>query len=376
MILQDEPLKNNRQTIQKIESHFDDERLDLPSASKIESYFLCPGKYLAENGIPDESSGEDADRGTRIHDFLSNPLKIYEDALDSEEKEVAYMCAEQARQVIREWNSDHVPYSIEYEKRIWLKNAELDKILSGKADALMIAGDRALIIDYKTGRNGSVESARNEQLRTLALLLFFDNISIKNIRVAIIQPLVSKTPEVCDYSGDDINESYIRLMGLLTNIEYPRSIRRAGERQCKYCKAKMTCPEANQALIIPKLSNEVSAIQISDLLDRAAVADIMVNAIRAKAKEMAISGVQIPNYQLKEGNEIRIIKNAQKAYECLKVNLTADEFRECCHVRVIDISDRLSEKLDLHGRNLRNKVAELLGDHMEIKKNAPSLKHI
>lgn len=376
MILQEELLKNNHQTIQKTESHFDDERLDLPSASKIESYFLCPGKYLAEKGLPEESSNEDADRGTRIHDFLSNPLKIYEDALNSEEKEVAYMCAEQARQVIKDWNPNHVPYSIEYEKRIWLKNAEGDKILSGKADALMIAEDRALIIDYKTGRNGSVESARNEQLRTLALILYGEVLHIKEIRVAIIQPLVSKTPEVCDYNGDDVNESYIRLMGLLTNIEYRHSSRRSGERQCKYCKAKTTCPEANQMMLIPEISKEVSAIQISDLLDRAAVADIMVNAIRAKAKEMAKSGVQIPNYQLKEGNEIRIIKNAQKAYECLKDNLTADEFRECCHVRVIDISDRLSEKLDLHGRNLRNKVAELLGDHMEIKKNSPSIKRI
>ena len=47
-----------------------DERKNLPSASSMERYMLCPGSWAAEKGQPEQASS-DADSGNRIHAALA-----------------------------------------------------------------------------------------------------------------------------------------------------------------------------------------------------------------------------------------------------------------------------------------------------------------
>jgi Protein of unknown function (DUF2800) len=362
--------------------HFDEEREDLPSASHIESFFLCPGKYNAEKGLP-SIQNEDADRGTRIHDYLAGK----DIKLDKEEQNIADQCFDQARTIAIDWRALVQEGGIEkedifqfFETRYWMEDASLERQLSGKVDVVMLAGkaiSNALIIDYKTGRNDAVESARNEQLRTLAILLWGEYPTLKEIRVGIVQPLVSSIPEVCDYDETTINIGYRRLITHLEHIKTPNARRVPGERQCKYCKAKLVCPEAKQVMLfIPEVNKEITAYEMSDLLDRATIAQQIVDAIKNKGKEMAIAGIEIPGYSLKKGNERRIITDAKVAYNALKDYVDESEFRECCSITIGKLEDVLSPKLSLKGNKLKDKVNALLNNCMKIEENAPSLKRL
>lgn len=367
-------------------AYHDPERQDLPSASNIESFYLCPGKYHAEKGLKDIPNS-DSIRGERIHAYLAGDHNI---VLDEEDQILAERCYDQAKLAVIDWKSEVItknnidPKSVTVlkEQRYWMEDAKLNKELSGKADVVLLGGEKishGLIIDYKTGRNEAIESAMNEQLRTLAILLFEEYPELEEVRVGIVQPLVSYEPQVCDYDLNTITQGYVRLLKLLIDIKKPDAPRIAGARQCKFCKAKIHCKEANDMMILANVSNsqlEVTPQQMAELLNRSEVAQMLCDTIKEKAKEMDAKGIKIPGYESKPGNQRRAIENEKEAFEKVQEFLDFEEFRKCFTVKVPALENMLGKKLGLTGKKIKEKLEELLGDSMIIEQNAPSLKRI
>lgn len=348
-----------------------DERGGLPSASKIESYFLCKGKYAAELAFPEnEKSSEDAEKGNRIHEYLAHGIP----KLGDSDHKLAERCQDQVGVLLEKWNKKNVDAFVE--KRYWL-SPEDEGLFSGKVDLAYIAEDNeAYIIDYKTGRNEAEESSSNWQLRALAVLLFINFPEIKNIRVAIVQPMVNNNPEACLYEERSLQIARMELLNLLEEIQprnFPR--RTPGELQCKYCKARGNCPEALNifdTIEIPT-SRVITAETYSLLLKRCNIAEGIIEQLRNRAKELISDGFKIPDWEMKKGAAPRKVDFVADAFHKMNGYVTADEFLKCCKVSVADLQTVIKKKEDLTEELAKKRIEVLLGETMYKSQNAPSL---
>lgn len=222
----------------------DQDRGLLPSASAVERFAACPGSYLFSRGMTDIKTPEMqamADAGERIHTWLEEPDLI---DLVPEELEVAEWCNDQRHELILKLFGANVTPPAIKEDRIWLYEGR-KRIFSGKADDIRIYSTMALILDFKSGRGDQKESPKNRQLRSLAVILKEDQRGqhLEEINVAIVQPLISRTPLITRYTAKDLAKAKEELLDLLADIHKPEAPRTAGE-WCKFCPALTMCPES------------------------------------------------------------------------------------------------------------------------------------
>ncbi len=120
------------------------------------------------------------------------------------------------------------------EKRLWLERGKYKH--SGKPDCVVISGRRALLIDFKCGRNEIEESPSNLQLRDLAVLIAA-YYNVGEVTVCIIQPLVSAKPALCVYTIADIVRAKDEMWARIIASHAPDAKRTPGAGQCQYCRA-------------------------------------------------------------------------------------------------------------------------------------------
>lgn len=372
-----------------------DERHGLPSASGIERIALCPASWKRENVLPREEGGEDAKSGERIHSALAAwasgrfagvemelPISEFCGALVEDEARTAEMCAESVERLVSEWLGNDMLDTAEtiIERRMWLYDEADRKLLSGKPDLVLIAGNRALAIDYKTGRNAVATAAANHQLRTLALLSWQELEDIESIRVAIVQPWAGK-PTVCDYTGSDISQAWRELKSILAESENPMAVAVPGIEQCRYCRARTTCLEAqsytlsiSNAEIDERKGAIVTPEQIGILLDRCELAGKMIEAIRSKAKRMLEDGVEIPGWKLKPGAVRESVSDVQKVFARVSaLGVDAPTFSAACSITKKNLKNIVKGATGAKGKALDEKLAEVLDGCTDSKQSAPSL---
>jgi hypothetical protein len=357
-----------------------DERRGLPSASSFERLLLCPGSLTMERGLPDVSSAI-AEEGTFLHEVLAGKHAIADlepdDAVLLErvielEKELAYTAlGDNPAEIIRE-------------QRLWYGER-----FSGSFDALFLTLDRsqALIVDYKFGYIPVANIAENIQLRAYALLVS-KTYGIKDIFVAVIQPRCASPKEICRYTVNDLLRAEEQIVSVLDAAHVEQAPRNAGAIQCKYCKANAVCPEARQVVeaIVPALNNGhgpldidkrlelMPAKDLSQFLDICDGAEGIIDSARKEAKRRLTEGLDVPDYRLKPGNEVRKIEDPVKAYDCLKAaGVTASEFMGCCSVPVGKLESLFTIKKGLKGKGAKDAFNAAMGPTVTLKQNAPSL---
>ena len=218
-----------------------DPREGMTSASAAEADRLCPGRFLAQRGLPEAPSALSG-RGDRIHAALAAQTP---DGLSVEEQGVYQDCQRMELAMAEEMFGAELPQSKLFrEQRYWVRLQE-NRSHSGQADLVRRLGPRAIIVDYKTGFLEVAESPTNEQLRDLAVLVRGGLPGVTDIAVAIIQPTISKKPSVCLYTSPDIDRAEREMFARILASHNPLSPRVAGEVQCNkhYCRAKLACVE-------------------------------------------------------------------------------------------------------------------------------------
>jgi hypothetical protein len=115
---------------------------------------------------------------------------------------------------------------------------------SGQLDAVYRKGTKALIIEYKSLAGELPESSRNMQLRDQAVLYDFNCPMLSEVAVAVVQPLVTHSPEICVYTREHLARARDELYARVRASNDPNAPRKAGEAQCKWCRALTTCHEA------------------------------------------------------------------------------------------------------------------------------------
>jgi hypothetical protein len=381
-----------------------DERRGAPSASGMDRLHNCPASFEMERHAPPEEHREDAASGTRIHAVLAGLAAP--DTLSAAEIETHDMCAAQAEQVINEWAqpSDEEP-DIFYEQRIGITQlggavnvtptSKASFRFTGQADMIIIDGDCALVIDYKTGRGDTPVAQDNPQLAALAVLVFL-RYKVTSVRVAIVQPWAGK-PTVADYSEGALHLAHSWLITAINAAETATpDDARAGD-HCKWCKAKANCRTFQDSAIreveviepatIAGLNAETQrkamwsraldlpALRLAAAMNGLAMVKRYVATIEGVAKARAEND---PDFQqfftLREKKGKRSIMDVTKVFNaCAEHGVTADDFTNHCSIGLGDVKELLRNATHAKGKALDKLHDEVLTGAVETGKGSTEL---
>jgi CRISPR/Cas system-associated exonuclease Cas4 (RecB family) len=358
------------------------ERQKLPSASSAQRYATCPGSFLLEQQAPDEPTGEDAEIGNRVHAWLAEE----EIQLEDDDLYLANQCLTHEQDLVRTVFG-HAPKRVIREHRIWAFDRNLHKSWSGKPDAVYIDGHSGLVIDYKTGRGDVEQAASNLQLRALAVLAF-SFYGLRQITVAIIQPLAGQ-PTHCTYSLADLIQAEKEIDAIMLAVRQPGQPRNPSVEACKYCKAKAICPEARESALLPALSNlpenitpdaiaaTLTGPTLGQFLERAKLAESVIEACRNEAKRRLSEGQQVEGWTLRPGATRETITLPETVFSrFLAANGSYAEFMKSVKITKSGLKDALRNATGKKGKELDAKLESILSGCTESKASEAILTQI
>jgi CRISPR/Cas system-associated exonuclease Cas4 (RecB family) len=352
-----------------------DERKGRPSASALNRIMNCPGSFQAEQLVAPDLSDKDADTGNRIHEAIfRNEIEALPDA----ERDTAYQCMLIRDEIVREFGGDPKSgqYFVEREKRIWFR----DNSFSGQCDHVVIDGDRALIVDYKTGYLGAPPAQRNLQMAGYALLLSYEY-GCDEIHVAIVQPRAFPRKSVSVYRWEDIKAAEEAVTKMLHNAMAESPPRNAGE-WCHHCRARATCREAQSVvsqLVAIAETGKLPATtpeEMAQLLDRAAIATRIAKTINEEAKMRLIAGEHIPGYTLKPGASKTTITDPNMVYtRATQIGITQEHFMETVTIGIGKLKNAI-KSTGLKGKALNDEYQRIIDGASETTQTQPSITKI
>ena len=290
----------------------------MPSASTAKRLQLCPPSHKASKPFQQKETAE-ATAGTNQHSYMEwlatgkgEPVELTGGQLEA--------CREAERQKIEimdfvfdGWADD--PPEFFDEERMWYTGGRF----SGVPDVLAIRRGEALIIDYKFGRVKVDDAKDNIQLRWLSVLVD-KHYRPSEITVCIVQPACGGFT-MHTYSRDDVRKLRRKVLDTLRKIEGDKGRFKAGEEQCRYCPARVACPEVSKKIEGMSRISKVEALspaQMSKALDMIPMVESACRAIKARATEMLKQDANsIKNYELKRAAGRRKVSDTSKAYHTL-----------------------------------------------------------
>lgn len=374
-----------------------DIRRGATSASNAQADTLCPGRHLAQKGIPETPPGPDAEFGRIIHSALAVGSEEGKHTVDlmkmtGEQRDIFDACREIEKEGIRQYfgNSptpenqaqQFIPKRVFREQRYWcMVDNKFEH--SGQPDVIVRAGPKAIIFEYKTLAGDVPESPTNLQLRD-QVVLTAGSLLLKEIAVAVIQPLVTHEPTLTLYNEAAIKQAETEMWDRVRKSNDPASLRVAGEVQCKYCRARGVCKEyqkwAGSLLPVPASIVDLPMAdwtpdQCALFASGRAAAQKWLDEAEAMLKARLTANPEaVPGWCLKEGIYRETITDPQELFNRFgTLGGTLEQFLACIAVTKGKFEEQVRGIAKLKGKALKSKVEELLQDITESKQNAPSL---
>lgn len=275
------------------------------SASAAHRWIPCPGSVSLSAAVPVPPSSAHAEEGTQAHEYAARILM----------SETVELPTDDLRQ--------HVPVYVNFcraestpdstvlvEMSLTEGLQHIDPHLGGTADFVRYCPDRKdlLVADFKYGRGVIVEAENNPQLMLYALgaLYGFARHNVKTVTLAVIQPRAE---------GEEPIKTWTAPVDVL--IEFAADVKEAaarsreaiptynpGEKQCRWCPAKVICPALEQqthALVasdFTALSPAPAPERLRQLLDMVPTVEARIKAIRDHAYAEIAHGRPVPGYKL------------------------------------------------------------------------------
>jgi len=326
------------------------------SPSSAHRWLHCPASVALEAQCPQESSAF-ADEGTAAHELAATALASGQNAsaflghvieVNGKGWEVTQDMAEHVQQYI-----DYVRAlggELLVEQRLRVEAITGEAGATGTADAVVLLPNELIIADLKYGRGVKVEADNNEQLAIYAhaaldAFSFLGN--FQRVRLVIVQPRLGHTSEWdCTLDalrefGQQVTRRAKRCFAALeyhrNNKALPENYLTPGEKQCRFCKAKATCPALREHVLSTVADDFVDvtkpvAAQITHAAGRTVDNTILghllgavdliegwCKAIRAKAEAELLAGQPVPGYKLVQGRRsVRRWTNALEAEQTMK----------------------------------------------------------
>jgi hypothetical protein len=233
-----------------------DERERKPSGSGFNAEFLCPGKRAICAKLPKEEDTAAANRGKRIHDALEKG--DFSELAESENR-TARRIAHGEAELVHEYGFEGA--LVTFEERIWDVDDKGEALWSGRIDRYDWQRDkrRLLVIDDKTGWGVPPPIAHNWQIRSYGALLS-ELCDVEETVVALIHPHhPTALWEAKVYNREAMRHLLDVVRANVAEISDPSAPRRPGGEQCRFCPAKIICPEyiAWAAAIDQAIADEV-----------------------------------------------------------------------------------------------------------------------
>lgn len=362
------------------------DRGEFTSASSAQADKNCPGRFLAQKGIPDESS-RDADFGNAIHAALargdSTGLDVTQESIYDSFKAIE-------DKLVREFFFVELPAAhLTVEKRYWVNfdNGTTTYRHSGQLDRMWRLGTKALILECKSLAGEVAESPENLQLRDQVCLYAAGTTALNTVAVAVIQPLVTHSPKLCVYQKADIERATREMFARIIQSNDPASPRVAGELQCKFCKARGKCPEyqrfAGSLVPMPRSLVDVPVAQWTpaertEFCDSFDIAQKWLdNCWSAMEKGAREDPNFVPGWHLVDGSPREKIINLQAVYErATAYRVPLNDFLGRSSISKKDLAELIRLHGKLKGKALEAAKDEIIGDDVAVSDVKASLKKI
>ena len=367
-------------------------------ASQLERLFDCPGSAVLTAGALRTSTSYSA-WGVGTHSLAADALErgdsVYEQALggkisadgfefdiDDEMVDVAKFYTDYVRAIAAHDGTVLVEQRVSFREHLGLPD---EHEAFGTADALVIKGNELIVIDLKTGRGVDVEVEGNAQLMAYALgcLEIAEQVAdVERIRLVIVQPRAGGikehdlwVDELRAWAREHAAPAARRVLQAVA--EFSVGHLNPGERQCKFCAAKATCPALRDsvadtlqmdaaspdefATCEPLQPNPDNPDWLAVCLSKVDLIEDWCSAVRAEAHRRLSDGLPVPGWKLVQGKRgARAWSDPKAAEELLRrtFRLTVEQAYD-----LKLISPTSAEKLKkggVIGERQWTKVAELI----------------
>jgi hypothetical protein len=324
------------------------------SASALDRLIACPGSAVLTADAPRTASTYSA-WGTACHELASIALlkgdqvyaerkasKIsadgFEFEVDDEMVEVAKRYTDYVRDAAGADGTILVEQRVDFSSDLGVNEA------FGTADALIIRGDEMIVVDLKTGRGVEVE-ADTAQLKAYALgcLPIADQVAdIERVRLVIVQPRNGGIKEH-DMGVDELRAwVHTRAAPAARKVlealaEFSVGHLNPGEKQCKFCAAKATCPALRDSVALTVMADTPASPEefaqayvsapdehspedwIAAALAKVDLIEDWCKAVREQAHKRLSEGQELPGWKLVAGKRgARAWTDAKAAEELLR----------------------------------------------------------
>jgi len=277
-----------------------------PSSAK--RILQCPGSVdlIASLNLPPQPQSKYAEEGTKAHEVVEKILtqQVAPEWATEEMLEGAQQFLALLEEDLDDCSVIQVP--LQTERKVHASS--ISPQAWGTCDAFFIADNTIYCYDYKFGKGVIVDVEDNSQLLyycagILDSIAVPQGLSIRNIEIRICQPRVRQPQKQRLHISAVTDFVDSMLLALESKKLYANS-------ECKWCPASGHCSEQKQKIkdlfqvqVDQPISNlspieTLESDQIALYLENADILDSWITAIRKRALSMAISGVEIPGYQV------------------------------------------------------------------------------
>ena len=297
------------------------------SPSGAHRWMACPGSVALEAWFPDSSS-EFAAEGTVAHELASECLisgadpalligkPATVDGFDFTIDETMVDHVKDYMKLVREYAEGG---ELMVEQRVGIGHLTGEDGAGGTSDVIIIKGSEIIIIDLKYGTGVRVDANANPQLMLYALgaLNEYELVGdFDTVTMVVHQPRLN---HVGEYSipveqllafGDDVRNA-------ADKVRSPDADLVPGEKQCKFCKAKATCPalRAEMAevvggaadlsdfadLVPQEITSETSDNYLPVAMSKVEMVEQWCKAVRAETERRLLAGQPVTGYKLVQG---------------------------------------------------------------------------
>lgn len=308
------------------------------SPSGAERWMSCPGSVALEKDMADTSSVF-AEEGTAAHEMaqlvLESGTADADKYIGRKAENGVEMTDDMAEHVMTYVNHirDYAKGNeLMIEQKLSIEHITFEKDAKGTSDVVILTPDELQVHDLKYGRGIQKEAENNPQLMMYALAALYEFEMLgefKRVRLVIHQPRLNHLSEwTCTIEelkafGETVKTAATRCNAAViyfdTNKELHENYFNPGEEQCRFCKAKASCPQLRNLVLSTVTDTFVDVTEpvapiVAKALDRTFDNTLLANmlsavdlieswckAICSKADEELKLGHEVPGYKLVQG---------------------------------------------------------------------------
>jgi len=265
----------------------------------------CPASVKLVAKMPPKPSSVHADRGTLLHDAISQILEGKPDVIGMKYNDITLtqeLYDEKIVPALAFLDTIDPETKMDYAVESRVGFGDLLPGVFGSADLLGRIGDRAVVLDWKFGDGVAVDAVENDQgmfyaaaaMRTPESAWVFEGVD--EIEIVIVQPPVMRrwvtTPE-------RIKAFESELVAAVKQSQKSSAPFKSGD-HCRWCAAKPVCPQMTGEVdrFVKTSLQTIDATQISHYLQQADQVEDFIKSVREMAFTMLENDVKVPGYKL------------------------------------------------------------------------------